>query len=250
MFKHKVKLALTFLTLVAMTGCSGLPKQQAYNQQANTHVKKVAIVKPITPEEVNIYYHNHPGYQAGLIGGIAAGIEFTSKTNGYNEAIANQSFNPSEYLVESLQKALEDRNYDVSLIETSATESRKFMQEYPKKGIDAVLDNYFYSYGYTAGSPIAAYKPTIKLQTRLVDSNSEAVLYANQLATGENFGLRDNTRYIGHSENFSFPSYDALKESPESSIDGLKDAINRIVSSIVQELAPIEKEPKSIALNN
>lgn len=247
MFKNRFKLFYVMLLAALVTGCSGLPEQQAFNHQANQHIKRVAIVKPLKPESAQVFYFNHPGMQFGLIGGLAAAAEFESKTTDYNQSIANKQFEPVEYLASSLEKEFAGRGFEVTFIETTAKERGNFMSKYPDQDVDAYLDSYFRSYGYTAGSPTAVYKPTVSLQVRLVEKESEAVLYANNMMTGESFAVSDKSRYIGHSEKFSFPSFDDLMAAPDQTVDGLKNALDRLAFNIANELV---SNPQAYAMQN
>lgn len=237
MIKTHIRTILVALFTVVITGCAGLPQQQAYNHQANSHIKRIAVVKPYEPEEVQVYYFNHPGLQGGLVGAIIAETEFSNKTTEYNAVFAQNEFNPVDYLVGRLEEELKDGDFEVVTIDSNVKEPGVFMTKYPDQDVDAYLDSYFHNYGYFAGSPEAAYKPTIGLQVRLVDKKTESLLYANQLITGESFAARENSRYIGHTEIFSFPYFEDLLGSPNLSFEGIKDALDRIAENLASELA-------------
>jgi len=236
MIQTRLRIILIALLAIAVTGCAGLPQQQAYNIHANSHVKRIAIVKPYKPESVRVFYFNHPGMQGGLIGAIIAETEFSNKTEEFNAIFARNNFDPVVYLVGKLEEELKGGNFEVVTIETDAKESGTFMTKYPDNDVDAYLDSYFHYYGYFAGSPEAAYKPTVGLQVRLVDKKTESLLYANHLLTGESFAARDNSRYIGHKEIFSFPYFEDLIASPNLSYEGIKDSLDRIAKNVATEL--------------
>lgn len=223
------------LLAVFLTGCVKTPNVN-FNGQMHNNLKSIAIVPPQKIEEVNIFYFNHPGMNFGLIGGLAAAAEFSSKTSTYNKLILPTKFDANAYFLSKLVKYLKKENYKVTLLPLDPKRSTEHMKNYPEVQTDAYLDVFFGDVGFIAGGPSSTYKPTVKVAARLVKKLDKSILYDKHLAIGENFALAQEVDYIGCDTEECHKDFDALKKNAIKSVNGLKKALDKIAKRLATSL--------------
>lgn len=206
--------------------------------------------------------------------------EFTSKTESYNKSVSAIDFTPSEYFTIKLKEKLHESGYELVILEDEVQpleiesppprhENHPFLnqdQDTPMQGppvptfrkkypqdaqVDAFLDSYFIKIGYFSGSPTSDYKASLSLPVRLVDADNNTLLYAEEIVVGEGFGVKEHHAYLGYDEEYIYANFDNLVESPESSVDGLRDIIERTTSYIADTLKRNEtRSTEEIALDH
>lgn len=217
------------------TGCAKTPNVN-FNAQMHKNIKSIAIVPPKNTDEINIFYFNHPGMSLGLIGGLAAAAEFSSKTTTYNKLILPTKFNANSYFLSKLTYYLKNEKYTVVILPQDPNRTNEHLKEYPNAAVDAYLDIVLGDIGYIAGSPSSTYKPTVKVSVRLVKKSDKSILYDKHLAIGESFALAQEVDYIGCDTEECYKDFDALKENAVKSVNGLKKALDKVAKRLAISL--------------
>ena len=227
-------LAISFILF--FSGCANKLPNQSFNASANTSIKKISIVKPPAADEFEIYYHNHPGMNFGLIGGLAMAAEFSSKSSSYNSAIGTEKFDPSAYLVQSLEKEFLNTTYEIEVLQSLPKKEMEYCKAFEKSNSDAYLDCYIPTVGYIAGSSSSLYKPTVKTFARLVKNGSSDVLYEKMLVSGESTFIPEDADYLDYDETHTYDSFSHLESNATKSVEGLKIALDSVAKQIVLSL--------------
>lgn len=234
---NKLGLLFAVFFLFALSGCSSLPKQQ-YNKEASGSIKKIALLKPKPREKYAVFYFNHPGMNFGLIGGLAAASEFSSKESSFQQAIRGIAFQPADDFIKQLEIKMQGRGYELITIDDDPSKLKEasFRTQYPPSDADAYLDTYFGVFGYLAGGPASEYKPSAFVAVRLVEKQRNTLLYAEEIRVGEGFGVREEHAYLGYDEKYIFRSFNELIAAPQKSIEGLSSVVDRVTTHIARAL--------------
>ena len=233
--KKNLIYTIVVMTAIVFTGCMKTPNVN-YNAAMHKDISKIAIVPPNQKKELTIFYYNHPGMSFGLVGGLMAAAEFSSKTSTYNKLIAPTKFNVNAYFLTKLTYYLKQQHYKVSLLPANPKRTSELMKQYPKANTDAYLDIVLYDVGYIAGGPSATYKPTVKVAARLVKKSNNAILYDKHLSVGENFALAKEVDYLGCNTADCHKDFDTLKANAIKSVRGLKKALDKIAKHLALSL--------------
>jgi len=76
--------------MLVLSACMSVP-QQHFNQAANPQIKRIAVVPVNKPSEYVVEIVHHPGNSFGLIGGLVALTETSSKTNQFTTRVGRQA---------------------------------------------------------------------------------------------------------------------------------------------------------------
>lgn len=234
--KYFKTLFILIMSSILFLGCAPKTPNVAFNAGLNKDIKKIDIVAPKNLENLTIYYHNHPGMNFGIIGGIAAVAEFSSKESSYNKLIVKEDFNASSYFLAKVESELKKYGYEVNILQTKTERDNEFVKEYPKSECDAYLDSIIGSVGYFAGSPTSAYKATVKVAVRLVKAKDKSIIYDKHVAVGENFALSEDVDYLDADKDYFYESFSDLETNAIKSLEGIKKALDKIATHIALSL--------------
>lgn len=224
------------LGLGLFTGCAEPTPNVAFNASMHKEIKKIDIIVPNDIEEFTVYYHNHPGMNFGLIGGLAAAAEFATKKSSYNALLTEKTFNANSYFVQKLEMKLKDINYTVNILPEDKERKNELLSEYPKTNADAYLDTVLTTVGYVAGGPSADYKATVTVKVRVVKASDKSIVYDKHIATGETFGLGKEVEYLNIGDEYSYDSSSNLQDNAMKSLGGIKKALDTIANHIAKSL--------------
>lgn len=227
---------IAVVALFALTGCATV-SNQPYNKEANTQVKTIVVLPaPEVPEySINIMYH--PGASFGLVGGLIAAAELSSKASDFTADMQGQHLDVAKMLTEAVKTEVEKRGYAVVLLDDYKRDGREQLQDYgtlPGKG-DAYLDFVVTVAGYWANSHTTPYYPMLSAPVRLVSTKDKTVLYNSLIVYGP-FGGPKGATHITPDSTFAIDSFDTLRQSPTHSADGLKSAVQAVAKQIASDL--------------
>lgn len=232
----KVFPLLAVALMLVITGCASKLPNQSFNASANTNIKKICIVKPPAPDKFEVFYHNHPGMNFGLIGGLAAAAEFSSKSSSYNKAIGKEKFDVTAYFIQSLKKEFQNTSYEIEILPSAPRKDMEYCKVFEKSDSDAYLDCYIPTIGYVAGSSSSLYKPTVKTFARLVSNGSNDVLYEKMLVSGESTYVPEDADYLEYDVSHTYDTFSNLESNATQSVKGLKNALDSVAKRIVLSL--------------
>lgn len=233
--KQKFVLLFAMTVMILLSGCGQQPDVN-FNAEMNKNIHKITVAPPNTIKDLKVFYYNHPGLKVGGIFGLAALAEFGIKESEYNKLVKSEDFDTNAYFLSKLKENLEKEKYSVVLLPADPKRKNEFMKEYPQADTDAYLDLKLEDMGYIAGSPAAAYKPTIIVRARLVKKNDKAIVFDRILAVGENYNLNEGVDFVGCVDENCYSDFAGLKENSKQSIDGLKKSLDKIAEHLAFSL--------------
>ena len=230
------------LCALVLSGCVTMPEQQAYNREVHP-IKTVAVLET-TPVKTSVFMLNHPGVSFGLIGGLVAAADQSSKESKFHATLEQAGFEPLPYFRERLSLHMAERGY-VLVWPESQVEKKKsnrgsfgLRKAYGTNSTgDAQLDINFGFVGYAAagagdGSP---YRPTVTMAARLISPDGKQNYYTDYYAYNNVFNLTKAVVIDGGAEHV-YPGFDELHASGVESVEGLKEAIDAVAAKIAQQI--------------
>jgi hypothetical protein len=235
----KLGAASILLTFAALAGCNSFPTQE-YNKAGNTRVHVIALAPVGLPDKPQSLTLNAVGNNFGLIGGI---VEATRASNASNElltelAVGNLEYR--DYLPQRIISNLQSAGFDVVALSgtRSSGESSKFLANVPQApGADAILDIYANYIGYVAAGAKTDYRPAVHIEVRLLDTQTQKVLFADQVYYN-NFapGSAKTAISIEPDPRWAFADRKEMVSNPADVTRGLREAIDAVSLHLVQQL--------------
>ena len=224
----RIILGLFFASL--LFGCAS--HKQAFNSNANQHIREIALANAPTVDTVNINIIRHAGSSFGLIGGVLAAVDMNKKTAAYKQAAGDFPWN--EYVGEQLSLALSNTGYQVKSLKIRSESNNhfKYLKSYPALPADAILD-YYFSVDHTAMGATTNYVPTVRLNARLVDTRTKALIYEQQFNTG--LPLDKQAVFIPATQEYK--NIKQLLAAAQPSQEELKIGIQKIAQRIAHDLS-------------
>lgn len=236
-------LIMAALVAVSLSGCVSMPKQQAFNREANANLKNIAVLET-HKTHTSVFMLNHPGMSFGLIGGLVAASDQASKEKKFHAIMEKAGFEPLSYFKERLNAHLLERGYTVTwpaaLVESTKNQRSSFglRKAYSSVGnVDAQLDVNFGFVGYAAAGAgkNSPYRPTVTVGVRLVSADGKQNLYTDYVAYNNVFNL-PNAVAVNADQLYSYPGFDELEASGTQSVEGLKLAIDSVAAEVARQL--------------
>lgn len=238
--------AVAVAAAALLSGCVSAPKRQAFNAEAHSQIKSVEVLQTRS-SEIETLIVNNPGASFGLIGALAAEANRASKTNKLQAHLEAAKFNHGAIFEQSLKAALEAEGYNVTMptpfAEDEDADTKRDMwglrKDKPQGGGkgDALLDISFGFIGYaSAGAGDSApYRPTVMLSARLLDARTGDVLFSEQVLYNNVFN-NQGAIIVEPDARFTYPDFDDLDAAGQASAEGLRIAIEAVVSRMANEL--------------
>ncbi|MDB5804086.1 MAG: hypothetical protein JWN73_1408 [Betaproteobacteria bacterium] len=228
---------LVVLALFALGGCANVPKQ-AYNRAANQDIKRVAILKPPVIKEFVVQNFGHPGMAFGLIGGLIAAADMSSKTGDFTTKMKTFNFDPGAEFTAKLAEELRACGYEVSVLEV-ARPKPEILKSYD--GLDAAPDAYIdvvlnWS-GYFTSSPTADYVPAMRALVRVVRRQSKEIAYQELINYGYEMRVGQSINLTAEGK-YNFGNFSALMADPDRALEGMRYGIPLIARQVGRDLAP------------
>jgi len=220
-----------------LSACASFP-QQPYNHQANTSIKRIAIVTPAIPPKTPAWMAVHPASSMGLVGGLIAATDTATKSNRLTEAVKGTGFDPNQFFLDAVQQELQALGYETQIVTIERdVEKFSFLETYPSaQGFQAILDMYSGSYGYMAAGGSTPYRPTFYLASRLVSAkDSSDILFADQFLYNP-FGQPKDSITINATTEYDANNFDQLIESPARVTAGLQVAAKAVAAELARQL--------------
>jgi hypothetical protein len=225
---------LLIACVVVCCGCVSVPNQQ-FNKAAHSETKKIGLVKVANPADYSVNLVNHPGAGFGLIGGLIAAEDISSKSKTFTQQQVDKYIRLGPDLTEALSKALVDSGFEVVLVDAGDQPRVDFLKDYPAAECDAYLDATIKTAGYWAQFVSTPYLPTMFVPARLVDARSKTVLYTATIFVTDGHVPKGGEQ-IYPDATFSFQDFNALKADPNRASDGLRGATGIVATQIAKDL--------------
>lgn len=244
------KLFALLLVATVLTGCATIEKQ-AFNRDANTSVKKVALIEPRPSTGFGILIQNHPALHLGLIGAAAYAAEMNSKSSTLDAAMKPLGWSLTESLSTAVAQELSKSGYEVVRVDLKR-DSLTLVKDYgeyksnpafaPALTADAWIDLATRDPLYVANGPTSDYLPSIGLTVRMVSAKDQAVLYREDFLYGYVFQMgRLQPVLIPSAPEFRFANMAALTADPKKTLEGMAQGVPLLAKKIVEDLAPAKR---------
>lgn len=222
--------------VVLFAGCAGTVKKQAFNRDANGHVKTVVIAQAPNQESYEAAVLGHPGMGFGLIGGLVAAADIQTKSSKLTAAINPGETRLQERFAIKLREELEKAGYASTVI--ALPKDTKEEQVLPlarqKAAGDAVLTVHLVG-AYWAAGPSTDYFPRVLAKVKAVDTAKGGVLYEDTFTYGY-ATPQVQTIHLASDAQYRFANIDTLVGEPEKTRQGLYSGVDAIVGQIVADL--------------
>jgi hypothetical protein len=228
-------LSCVALLVVTLVGCAGV-QRQAFNKDVNQDIRTIGLLEQIEQEKYVIDNIGHPGTSFGLIGGIIAVADITSKRNTFTDLMKEREFNVVEEFQEMLATELEKTGYSVKRIKPER-KKHALLEKY--EGLDEDVDVYLdftLGAGYICASSSADYIPTIHSVVRLVKRGSNEILYQEVIYYGYKF-LAKEAACLNADRQYYFNNFEAIKGSPDRAMEGIREGVPLISRHIAESVA-------------
>ena len=223
--------------VMLLTGCASVPRQP-FNKEANPHVRKIALVSISSPEEYSVSIVNHPGASFGLIGGIAAVADMSSKSSEFTRLQGEKRQQIGPELGDAIAQALsQDGTFEIVRVDSGARQTPRiaYLENYPQAECDAYLDVVIQQAGYVAQYATAPYVPTLSVPVRLVDAKSKTVLYTTTFFMTDG-NIPAGGKQLAPDSSYGFADFDALKAAAGRSGEGLRNGVNTVAKQLAADL--------------
>jgi hypothetical protein len=223
--------------VMVLTGCASVPRQP-FNKEANPHVRKIALVSISSPEEYSVSIVNHPGASFGLIGGIAAAADISSKSTEFTKLQGDKRKQIGPELANAITQALtQNGTFEIVQVDSGSKGQPRiaYLKDYPQAECDAYLDVVIQQAGYIAQYATTPYVPTLSVPVRLVDAKSKTVLYTTTFFMTDG-NIPDGGKQLPPDPSYGFKDFDELKAAAGRSGDGLRNGVNTVAKQIAADL--------------
>lgn len=230
-----IKWLVLSLSVLVFAGCANV-ERQAYNREAATHIKKVAVTKRTGAESYDIVIVAHPGVNFGLIGGLVAAADMSSKSTRLTTALNPEQTALQDRVATRLVDALILGGYEseaLSLDKGVDTKSA-FSTLRPQLKCDALLALEI-SGSYIAAGPSSDYVPFVRVKVLQTDATSGQVLYQDTVTYGYTH-QHLKTVHLPADGKYRFKDMDALVAAPDLAREGLYAGVDAIVAQISSDL--------------
>lgn len=212
-----------FVLLAALlAGCNTLPRQE-FNAKANHELKQIGIIMAVNDDEYPVVLLHHPGASFGLIGGLMAAADMSSKSGQFTTEVDLQGEKLMHELQQALQALEDEGRYQVSFIKMENLDQTELLDDYSKltAEVDAYLDVRLASVGYLAQYPNTPYVPEVMAKAKLVDARTHQVLYEATLAYGENWRQVEGLIQLPNDQEYNFHDFTDLTNRVDHAREGL-----------------------------
>ncbi|MGH2507929.1 MAG: hypothetical protein ACRETC_04100 [Gammaproteobacteria bacterium] len=224
------------VTFLFLAGCASF-KTVPFGGPAKQQVRTVGLVTVNTPPGLTVSVRAPTAANFGLIGGIIEASEIDKKSKAFTDAAESMNFSVQKQLTTQLKADLEAEGYKVNSVAVER-KGDSFLENYPAPGgNDAFLDVVVHKQeaGYRAAGDSTNYYPYLFVTARLVSASSNKLLYADQIVYNP-INPPPNARTIAPDSKYGYPDFDHLMAKPKQSVEGLKEAVDRVAQAIAADL--------------
>ncbi len=229
-FNSAIAAGLVAVALLA-TGCATVPPQQAFNREAAT-IKTIQVL-PMAESEIGLAFLNHPGQNFGLIGGLVAASDITSKQNKLREQMAASKLDHLAVFREEFGNAMLAQGYTLTWSEPLPAKNKVARDRWGLRkaygaiqGADAQLDLSLIFAGYaTSGAGDASpYRPAVHVAARLLDPSGKQNLFTD-VVTYNNITNIPTAITVNPDPQYAYPDFKQLEAAGPDVAAGMKVAL-------------------------
>ena len=224
------------LALFMLTGCVTVQKQ-AYNKEAATNIKSIAITSNDKKEEYETFVVAHPGLSFGLIGGLIAAADMQAKTTKLTASLDPATTRLQARMAQKLSESLAKGGYEAALLNVDEDMSDQTLATKLKSKVSSNALLLLNIRGkYVAAGVQSDYVPYIVVEVKTIDNVSGKMLYQDTISYGYTFA-NDKTVHLSADEAYRFKDIDTLVADPVKTREGLYSGIDAIALQIAADLS-------------
>ncbi len=222
------------------------PKHLSYNKDANSSVKRVAVLS-MRHSDIDLLIVNNPGYSFGLIGLAVAEANRAPKRHWLQDEVAKDHFDYVAEFKTELTQAMAARGYELRWADPAqmadgakdiARENFGLRKTYsPVADADAILDVDFGFVGYAAAgsSDNAPYRPTVVVSARLLGADGKHVLFEDFIVYNSVFPILKEPITIEPDGHYVYPEFNALQSAGPQAVQGLQIAFRSTADELAKQ---------------
>jgi ABC-type glycerol-3-phosphate transport system substrate-binding protein len=233
---NRITSALALVVAAALVGCAApkLPKQ-AFNAAAATQIKNVVLTQSQNQQEYEAVMLGHPGASFGLIGGLIAAADTSSKSKKLTVALDPAETRLQERFAARLRERLMAGGYGVQVVTMNPGIKDDAMLAAARSGQDADAFVVVSLTGaYFAAGPNSDYFPRMIARVKTVD-RAGATLYEDTISYG--YATPDaKSVHLASDPQYRFDSINTLVLDPAKTRQGLLEGVEAITAQIATDL--------------
>lgn len=232
---RSLKLVLVTLVGVLAVGCASVPRQ-SFNKEAAAGIKSVAVSQRAEDETYDVNIVAHPGVNFGLIGGLIAAADLSSKSSRLTAALDPKQTDLQSRIARQVTDALKTAGYETQVVPVSkgVDAAHAYDSLKPELKVDALLALDVTGM-YVAAGPNSDYVPFVRVKVLEKDAATGKVLYEDTMTYGYSFE-HSETVHLRANEKFRFKDIDALVADPLLAREGLFAGVDAITAQIASDL--------------
>lgn len=231
------KVLILVFALVTLAGCAS-PVQKIDGSPTNlAKIKTISVIRPPELKTYAVLNFGHPGMAFGLIGGLIAASDQSSKQDKVTALVKQQNPNPTApALADNIAAQLTRDGFEAKVEDGPWVENDgKFTIDTAaiKSSADAVLVVAPTTVGFVTSGPTSDYLPTITAVVTLLGKDRKEILYRGYHACGwrpKADGWRNS------STNVAFANFDAMMADPKKTTDSLTSAATAVATTVGEDL--------------
>lgn len=224
------------LAISLLAACAGPVPRIESNPAVLSRIKTVAVINPPEAKTYIVMNFGHPGMAFGLIGGLVAAADQSSKQDQLTAALKKENLSVSNTLASGLVARLSGAGFQARA-ENGPWEEKdgKYILEFDKiqSDADAVAVVTPTITGFIATGATSDYLPTITVVVTLLDKDRKTQIYRGFHAAG----WEPKAEGWKHSPaTTTFGNFDALMANPSNTAKALVAAAAAVSTSIAEDL--------------
>lgn len=229
-----LRLTAIFLSF-SLVGCATVEKQ-AFNKEAATNIKTIAVTERTGEETYNVSIIAHPGVSFGLIGGLIAAADMQAKSTKLTAALDPTQTRLQQIFAKKLAESLSAAGYQTQIVPVAKdVEDKEVLNTVRSKiSADALL-TVSVEGNYVAAGPASDYFPYVVVRVLGTDVKNGQKLYQDTITYGYNFPTTKTVHLPGNTEG-RFKNIDALVADSNRAREELYLGINAIAAQVAADL--------------
>lgn len=233
---------LMLASVLMLAGCASLPPQQTFNRDAST-IKTIQVL-PMTESEIGLAFLNHPGANFGLIGGLVAASDISSKRKRLQEITDAAGLEHMAIFRAEFERSMGERGYTVQWPEPLVQQGKVARDGWglrkaygPVQGADAQLDLgvVFAGYATSGAGDNSPYRPAVHVVARLMDASGKTNLFTD-VVTYNNITNIATAITINPDPAYAYPDFKQLEASGSEVAKGLELALQATAARVAEQM--------------
>jgi hypothetical protein len=233
---HRTKTFMLLAAAALLAACAPM-KKQAFNRDAGTRIATLVLVQWPTEDGYHAEVVAHPGASFGLIGGLIADADNSSKGTSLTTAVKPQETRLRERMTARLQEHLAVAGYssNVHVLPPGTRNDERLVDSVKANAQGDALLIVFVRAGYKAAATSTEYIPELTTYVKAVDYASKAVLYEDRFSYGYTTPQSQEVHFDAGAR-YRFANIDALTAEPALARQAWYDGVDLIAAQIATDL--------------